>query len=46
VGVNTRGGNGYGFASPSNLSKEIFESLRLKGEVVRGWMGASFMPVS
>jgi len=46
VGVNTRGGNGYGFASPSNLVKEVVNQIRTHGEVRRGWIGVSLLPVA
>jgi serine protease Do len=45
VGVNTaiasRTGsfNGIGFAIPSNMAKPIYEQLKDKGKVVRGWLG-------
>jgi len=36
------GGNqGVGFAIPSNLAREVMQSLRDKGRVVRGYIGAS-----
>lgn len=47
VGINTAifsrsGGNqGIGFAIPSNLAREVMESLREKGRVVRGYIGVS-----
>ena len=45
IGVNTRGGAGYGFASPSNLVKHVLQQVLEHGEVKRGWLGASFQPV-
>jgi serine protease Do len=47
VGINTAiftrtGGNqGVGFAVPSNLARDAMQSLREKGRVVRGYIGAS-----
>lgn len=39
VGVNTRGGTGMGFASPSNLARQIAGTLITHGEVPRSWFG-------
>ena len=41
VGVNTRGGSGMAFATPSNMARQVAESLVAKGEVVRSSIGAS-----
>jgi serine protease Do len=47
VGINTAifsrsGGNqGIGFAVPANLAREVMKSLREKGRVVRGYIGAT-----
>jgi serine protease Do len=41
VGVNTRGGTGMGFASPSNLARQIASTLVEHGEVPRSWFGIS-----
>src|SRR6267378_7707580 len=47
LGINTAifsrsGGNqGIGFAIPANLAREVMQSLREKGRVVRGYIGAS-----
>src|SRR5438094_10617190 len=47
VGINTAiftriGGNqGIGFAIPANLARDVMQSLREKGRVVRGYIGAS-----
>jgi len=46
LGINTAifsrsGGNqGVGFAIPSNLARDVMQSLREKGRVVRGYIGA------
>lgn len=45
VGVNTLGGNGMGFASPSNLAKEVLAALVEHGTVPRSWIGATFKPI-
>lgn len=42
VGVNTLGGIGMGFASPSNLAREVASALKQHGEVPRSWIGATF----
>lgn len=42
VGVNTRGGSGMAFATPSNMARQVAESLISKGEVPRSSIGASF----
>jgi serine protease Do len=47
LGINTAifsrsGGNqGIGFAIPANLARDVMQSLREKGRVVRGYIGAS-----
>src|ERR1043165_7653274 len=47
LGINTAifsrsGGNqGIGFAIPANLAREVMQTLREKGRVVRGYIGAS-----
>jgi serine protease Do len=47
LGINTAifsrsGGNqGVGFAIPANLARDVMQSLREKGRVVRGYIGAS-----
>lgn len=45
VGVNTLGGAGMGFASPSNLAREVLSALVAHGEVPRSWIGATFKPI-
>ncbi len=43
VGINTAlvsGGQGIGFAIPSNQAREVLADLHRRGEVVRGWIGA------
>jgi serine protease Do len=52
LGINTaifsrNGGNqGIGFAVPANLAREVMQSLREKGRVVRGYIGASVQPLT
>jgi serine protease Do len=52
LGINTAifsrsGGNqGIGFAVPANLAQEVMRSLREKGRVVRGYIGASVQPLT
>lgn len=42
IGVNTRGGSGNGFATPSNIAQGVVEQLREHGEVKRSWIGVGF----
>lgn len=52
LGINTAifsrsGGNqGIGFAIPANLAREVMQSLREKGRVVRGYIGVSVQTLS
>jgi serine protease Do len=52
LGINTAiftrsGGNqGVGFAIPANLAREVMQSLREKGRVVRGYIGAAVQPLT
>src|SRR5207253_2434523 len=52
LGINTAifsrsGGNqGVGFAIPANLARDVMRSLREKGRVVRGYIGASVQPLT
>lgn len=49
VGINTAinpQGQGIGFAIPSNLAANVIEALNEGGEVVRGWLGIGFQPVT
>lgn len=52
VGINTAiasrtgGFQGIGFAIPSNQAKYVFEQLKSKGKVVRGWLGVSISDVA
>jgi serine protease Do len=52
VGINTAifsrtgGYQGIGFAVPSNMAKQVMESLIKTGKVVRGWLGVSVQDVT
>ncbi len=46
VGVNELGGNGMGFAIPSNLVRQVTTSLIDQGAVPRSWFGISFKPIA
>ncbi len=42
VGINTAivaGGEGIGFAIPSNMAKDVIAQLKKSGKVTRGWLG-------
>ena len=45
VGINELGNDGVGFAIPSNLARSVFEEVLKHGQVRRGWIGVSVMPV-
>jgi len=45
VGINTRGGGGVGFAIPSHTIKQVLNQALTFGEIRRGWMGFSVLPV-
>lgn len=42
IGINTRGGSGNGFATPSNIARDVVEQLREHGQVKRSWIGVGF----
>ncbi len=46
VGINTRGGSGVGFATPSILVSKAIHQAVAHGEIRRGWLGVAFLPVS
>ncbi len=49
IGINTAiisGGQGIGFAIPSNMASNIIGQLKTKGKVVRGWIGVSVQTVT
>ncbi|MBX3465106.1 MAG: PDZ domain-containing protein [Planctomycetes bacterium] len=45
VGMNTRGGAGMGFATPSNLLAKSLNQIVTYGEVRRGWLGVQVKPM-
>ena len=48
IGINTAiiaGGQGIGFAIPSNLTQKIIQQLKEYGEVRRGWLGVSIQNI-
>ncbi len=45
VGVNTRGGSGMAFASPSSLAKRVADALIKDGEVMRSTLGVTFRQI-
>ena len=45
VGINELGGNGVGFAIPSNLASHVLNQALTHGEVRRGWFGVTIGPV-
>ena len=52
VGINTAifsttgGYQGIGFAIPSDMAKEVMDSLLKNGKVIRGWLGIWIQPVT
>jgi serine protease Do len=49
IGINTAivpGGQGLGFAIPSNMAKAITAQLKDKGQVTRGWLGVSMQKMT
>jgi serine protease Do len=49
IGINTAivpGGQGLGFAIPSNMAQAIAAQLADKGVVIRGWLGVSIQKVT
>lgn len=45
VGINELGGGGLGFAIPSSIARGVLRQALEKGEVERGWLGFSVLPV-
>ena len=45
IGVNELGGNGIGFAIPSDLARQVVDNLIQHGEVPRSWIGVSFKSI-
>jgi serine protease Do len=49
VGINTAivaRGQGIGFAIPINTARNMFEDLKTKGRVIRGWLGVTVQEVT
>ncbi len=49
IGINSAiiaGGQGIGFAIPTNMAKTVIPQLREKGKVIRGWIGVSIQSVT
>lgn len=46
VGINTRGGGGAAFAIPGKTVEMVLNQALTFGEVRRGWIGVSVLPVS
>ena len=49
IGINTAivaSGQGIGFATPSNMAKQVLAQLKEKGKVVRGWIGVSIQSIT
>jgi S1-C subfamily serine protease len=46
VGINELGGEGFGFAIPSAIAREVLEQVLAHGEVRRGTLGLSVLPVA
>ena len=49
IGINTAivaQGHGIGFAIPINTAREMFEQLKTKGKVTRGWLGVTVQEVT
>lgn len=45
VGINELGGAGVGFAIPSNIAAMVLKEVLAHGNVRRGWLGVSVLPV-
>jgi serine protease Do len=45
IGINELGGNGVGFAIPSNIVSHVFQEVRRYGSVRRGWLDMTVLPV-
>lgn len=46
VGINELGGNGVGFAIPSNIAATVLRQALAYGTVKRGWLGITVLPVN
>ncbi len=45
IGINELGGSGVGFAIPSNIAGFVLNQALTYGEVRRGWLGLTILPV-
>lgn len=45
IGINELGGDGAGFAIPSNLANQVFRQVLKYGKVTRGSLGMAVLPV-
>ena len=45
IGINELGGGGTGFAIPSQLASEVLNMALESGEIKRGWLGITLLPV-
>lgn len=45
IGINELGGNGMGFAIPSNIASYILNQALNGGVIKRGWLGLTVLPV-
>ena len=45
IGINTRGGEGYGYASPARLARRVLDQILAHGKVRRGWIGVGLLSV-
>lgn len=45
VGINELGGGGVGFAIPSNIAASVYQQAVATGEIKRGWLGITVLPV-
>jgi serine protease Do len=46
VGINELGGEGFGFAIPSAIAKDVLEQVLAHGEAKRGTLGFTVLPVA
>lgn len=46
IGINELGGNGFGFAIPSDLASSVLKQAISGKPLVRGWLGFSVLPTS
>ncbi len=46
VGINELGGAGIGFAIPADVARRVLEQAIAHGEIRRGWLGFTVLPVA